>query len=114
MMIGKLMKTLLVTCVALTSSAFAAVWNGYVDVTAFNEYGYRDTFEISKPEHLAGLQKYVEDYGGSFLRKTVVLTADIYLNDFTNGGTKTPWIPMALSGNYLVKVGSYSKAVKIR
>ena len=83
MMIGKLVKTLLVTCVALTSSAFAAVWNGYADITAFNNYSYKDTFKISTPEQLAGLQKYIEDYDGSFRSKTVVLTADIFLNDTT-------------------------------
>ena len=103
-MIGKSIKKIAATCIALACYASAyVVWDGTYSTAMYNSYEKINTFEISTPAQLAGLSRAVAD-GKSFYGKKVVLTADIYLNKTENfletGISKlTNWSPIGRQGS---------------
>ncbi|MCL2845840.1 MAG: hypothetical protein FWE23_10410 [Chitinivibrionia bacterium] len=82
---------------AIIGFAQPTIWNGTADISWYNS---RDTmFFISTAEQLAGLAQLTAG-GNHFNRKTIRLTADIWLNDTTgwqNWNVFSPrnqWIPI--------------------
>ena len=98
----KLLLSLLFALVALTGLQAQTIWNGTADTEWYNETSTE--FEISTAEQLAGLAKLVNN-GNNFSGKTIMLTADIVLNDTSNWGNwessapNNTWTPIGANWN---------------
>ena len=77
----KLLLSLLFALVALTGLQAQNIWDGTADTEWYDETSTE--FEISTAEQLAGLAELVNN-GKNFSDKTILLTADIVLNDTSN------------------------------
>ena len=93
----KLLLSLLFALVALTGLQAQTIWDGTADTSWYNETSTE--FEISTAEQLAGLAKLVNN-GNDFSGKTIMLTADIVLNDtsdwenWENSAPANTWTPI--------------------
>ena len=74
----KLLLSLLFAFVTLTCLQAQTIWDGTAGTSWYNETSTE--FEISTAEQLAGLAELVNN-GNDFSGKTILLTADIVLND---------------------------------
>ena len=98
----KLLLSLLFALVALTGLQAQTIWNGTADTSWYNETSTE--FEISTAEQLAGLAELVNN-GNDFSGKTILLTADIVLNDtsdwenWENSAPNNTWTPIGNSSN---------------
>ena len=98
----KLLLSLLFALVALTGLQAQTIWNGTADTEWYNETSTK--FEISTAEQLAGLAELVNN-GNDFSGKTIMLTADIVLNDtseWENWESSAPnntWTPIGANWN---------------
>lgn len=68
--------------------AAPSVWDGSVDDSWYRNNRYSGTYLLTKASQLAGLAKLVNE-GTSFKGRTIVLGADIFLNDTTGAGAGT-------------------------
>ena len=99
----KLLLSLLFALVALTGLQAQTIWDGTADTSWYNATSTK--FEISTAEQLAGLAKLVNN-GNNFSGKTILLTADIVLNDTSNwenwesSAPNNTWTPIGNSDNY--------------
>ena len=90
----KLLLSLLFALVALTGLQAQTIWNGTADTSWYDATS--TNFEISTAEQLAGLAELVNN-GNDFSGKTILLTADIVLNDtsdwenWENSAPKNSW-----------------------
>ena len=93
----KLLLSLLFALVALTGLHAQTIWDGTADTSWYNETNTE--LEISTAEQLAGLAELVNN-GNNFSGKTIMLTADILLNDtsdwenWENSAPANTWTPI--------------------
>ena len=96
----KLLLSLIFALVALTGLQAQTIWDGTADTEWYNATSTK--FEISTAEQLAGLAKLVNN-GKNFSGKTILLTADIVLNDTFNwenwesSAPNNTWTPIGAS-----------------
>ena len=96
----KLLLSLIFALVALTGLQAQTIWDGTADTSWYNATSTK--FEISTAEQLAGLAKLVNN-GKNFSGKTILLTADIVLNDTFNwenwesSAPNNTWTPIGAS-----------------
>ena len=96
----KLLPSLLFALVTLTGLQAQTIWDGTADTSWYNATSTK--FEISTAEQLAGLAKLVNN-GKNFSGKTILLTADIVLNDTFNwenwesSAPNNTWTPIGAS-----------------
>ena len=99
----KLLLSLLFALVALTGLQAQTIWDGTADTEWYDETSTE--FEISTAEQLAGLAELVNN-GNDFSGKTILLTADIVLNDTSDwedwerSAPANTWTPIGNSDNY--------------
>ena len=95
----KLLLSLLFALVALTGLQAQTIWDGTADTSWYNETSTE--FEISTAKQLAGLAELVNN-GNYFGDKTILLTADIVLNDTSDwenweySASANTWTPIGL------------------
>ena len=95
----RILLSLLFALVALTGLQAQTIWDGTADTSWYNETSIE--FEISTAEQLAGLAELVNN-GNYFGDKTILLTADIVLNDTSNwenwesSAPENTWTPIGL------------------
>ena len=98
----RILLSLLFALVAFTGLQAQTIWNGTADTSWYNETSTE--FEISTAEQLAGLAELVNN-GNDFSGKTILLTADIVLNDtsdwenWENSAPNNTWTPIGNSSN---------------
>ena len=98
----RILLSLLFALVALTGLQAQTIWDGTADTSWYNETSTE--FEISTAEQLAGLAELVNN-GNDFSGKTILLTADIVLNDtsdwenWENSAPNNTWTPIGNSSN---------------
>ena len=98
----KLLLSLLFAFVTLTCLQAQTIWDGTAGTEWYNETSTE--FEISTAEQLAGLAELVNN-GNDFSGKTILLTADIVLNDtsdwenWENSAPNNTWTPIGNSSN---------------
>ena len=86
----RILLSLIFALVAFTGLQAQTIWDGTADTSWYNETSTE--FEISTAEQLAGLAELVNDEN-DFSGKTILLTADIVLNDtsdWENWGNSAP------------------------
>ena len=94
----QLLLSLIFALVALTGLQAQTIWDGTANTSWYDETSTE--FEISTAEQLAGLAELVNN-GNDFSGKTILLTADIVLNDtsdwenWENSAPKNTWTPIA-------------------
>ena len=90
----RILLSLLFALIAAAGLQAQTIWDGNDDTSWYNETSTE--FEISTAEQLAGLAKLVNN-GNNFSGKTILLTADIVLNDtsdwedWENSAPKNSW-----------------------
>ena len=100
----KLLLSLLFALVALTGLQAQTIWDGTADTSWYDETSTE--FEISTAEQLAGLAELVNN-GNDFSGKTILITADIVLNDTSNwenwesSAPNNTWTPIGANWNNL-------------
>lgn len=98
----RILLSLIFALVAFTGLQAQTIWNGTADTSWYNETSTE--FEISTAEQLAGLAELVNN-GNDFSGKTILLTADIVLNDtsdwenWENSAPNNTWTPIGNSSN---------------
>lgn len=98
----RILLSLIFALVAFTSLQAQTIWDGTADTSWYNETSTE--FEISTAEQLAGLAELVNN-GNDFSGKTILLTADIVLNDtsdwenWENSAPNNTWTPIGNSSN---------------
>ena len=98
----KLLLSLFFALVALTGLQAQTIWNGTADTSWYDETSTE--FEISTAEQLAGLAELVNN-GKNFSDKTILLTADIVLNDtsdwenWESSAPENTWTPIGNNMN---------------
>ena len=75
----RLLLSLIFLLVAFTGLQAQTIWDGSSDTSWYNETSTE--FKISTARQLAGLMELTNYYGTDFRGKTILLTADIVLND---------------------------------
>ena len=99
----QLLLSLIFALVALTGLQAQTIWDGTADTSWYNETSTK--FEISTAEQLAGLAKLVNN-GNNFSGKTILLTADILLNDtsnwenWENSAPNNTWTPIGIWNSF--------------
>ena len=95
-MIEKSIRTIMVVCATLACAVFAdlTIWDGYQGDTNPFANPDQEVYQISTPAQLAGLQFLVNERSKTFENKTIVLTADIYLNDVSGTTLRNQWAPI--------------------
>ena len=98
----RILLSLIFALVAFTGLQAQTIWDGTADTSWYNETSTE--FEISTAEQLAGLAELVNN-GTDFSGKTILLTADIVLNDtsdwenWENSAPNNTWTPIGNSSN---------------
>ena len=98
----RILLSLIFALVAFTGLQAQTIWDGTADTSWYNETSTE--FEISTAEQLAGLAELVNN-GNDFSGKTILLTADIVLNDtsdwenWENSAPNNTWTPIGNSSN---------------
>ena len=98
----RILLSLIFALVAFTGLQAQTIWDGSSDTSWYNETSTE--FEISTAEQLAGLAELVNN-GNDFSGKTILLTADIVLNDtsdwenWENSAPNNTWTPIGNSSN---------------
>ena len=99
----QLLLSLIFALVALTGLQAQTIWDGTADTSWYNETSTK--FEISTAKQLAGLAELVNN-GNDFSGKTILLTADIVLNDtsdwenWESSAPENTWTPIGNSNPF--------------